>query len=54
MADVFDHIEMLYHPKRRLSPAGDLSPAGFENPHCLKTGTAWKIRADSALHLTRK
>uniref|UniRef100_UPI0012AD491D IS3 family transposase n=1 Tax=Xanthomonas oryzae TaxID=347 RepID=UPI0012AD491D len=29
-AEVFDCIEMFYHPKRRHGSTGDLSPVAFE------------------------
>lgn len=29
-ADVFDHIEVFYHQRRRHSSAGRMSPAAFE------------------------
>jgi len=44
-ADVFDHIERFYNPKRRHSTIGYMSPMGFEmkagldNPMSLKPGT---------------
>lgn len=42
--DVFDHVEMLYNPVRKLVRNGMLSPLAFERQQILKAGSVWKTR----------
>ncbi len=41
---MFDHVEMLYNPVRKLVRNGMLSPLAFERQQILKAGSVWKTR----------